>query len=222
MDVSKLALIILRILQLIFSVILLAVCADASEFLNGSTVQNDLDRNKNLMLYGLIPQIQFGAFVGAWGLLTSLVGIVAAFIEAIPWIAQMVLDGLALLFFFADAVVSICFLSPHFATSRETSYLRSTKQYAPRALLSRCFTTNTRIGSRRLALPPQHLNRRWQPGERSPRRRRFPLARLSCHPRLASAHLLGAEEIGVIYGKVGQSARVRRAEGRWRGRVEVI
>lgn len=48
----------------------------------------------------------FSAFVGAWGLLDALVGLVAVFVTALPLIAILVLDGLAAVFYLAGGVVS--------------------------------------------------------------------------------------------------------------------
>lgn len=60
----------------------------------------------NLSLDGLVPILKFGIFVGAWGLIDSLVGLAATFLEAIPWIVVAALDGLACIFYFAGGVVS--------------------------------------------------------------------------------------------------------------------
>lgn len=58
-------------------------------------------------LHGFIPAIEFSAFVGAFGLLDSFVGLAACFLEVIPYVVNAGFDALADLFFLAGGVVSI-------------------------------------------------------------------------------------------------------------------
>lgn len=48
----------------------------------------------------------FAAFTGAWGILDGLVGLVGAFVTALPWIAVIVFDALAAIFYIAAGIVS--------------------------------------------------------------------------------------------------------------------
>ena len=63
------------------------------------------DSNK-CRLGGITPAVEYGAFVGVWGLIDALLGLISAFLTAIPWIAVAVVDALAILFYFAGAIVS--------------------------------------------------------------------------------------------------------------------
>ncbi|KAI6848005.1 hypothetical protein KC332_g2032 [Hortaea werneckii] len=49
-------------------------------------------------------QYRFAVFVGAWGIIDAGLGIVAEFVAAIPWIAVLVVDGLAGTFFLSGGV----------------------------------------------------------------------------------------------------------------------
>lgn len=57
----------------------------------------------------------FNAFVGAWGLLSALVGIASAFVNALE-LPQLALDGLAVLFTLAGAIAYAVKLGVHSCT----------------------------------------------------------------------------------------------------------
>lgn len=51
-------------------------------------------------------QFRFAIFVGACGVVDAFIGTVAEYVPAIPWIAVLVVDGLAGMFFLSGGVVS--------------------------------------------------------------------------------------------------------------------
>ena len=103
---GKIPILAARGFLLLCAIIILAVAADGANFLNSDRVQDLIDRlPDNFSLDGIIPKVEFSAFVGAWGILQALVGMASAFVEAIPWIAMAAIDGLAALFYLAAGIV---------------------------------------------------------------------------------------------------------------------
>lgn len=65
-------------------------------------------RNREILCYTgrLLPSLAYGAAAGAFGLLDCLIGLLAAFVSFIPWIAMVVLDALAAVLLLAHGIVS--------------------------------------------------------------------------------------------------------------------
>lgn len=87
---------IVRAFQLLFTVIVLALSITAAKW----------------QAYGPVPAITgFNAFAGAFGLLVTLIGFAAIFIEAVPGFIVAILDLLAFIFLLAGGIVSDILLS---------------------------------------------------------------------------------------------------------------
>lgn len=113
MDFQKLVLLALRAFLLLCAVVVLGLSAHLYSAIDDvkdqcSSVGVDCD------LRGLLPALGLSAFTGAWGLLAGLVGLVAIFVAAIPWIAMLAIDGLAAIFFLAAGIVSHIAASSYF------------------------------------------------------------------------------------------------------------
>lgn len=87
---------IVRGLQIIFGVIVLGLSIGAVKW----------------QVIGTAPATTgYNAFAGAFGILTALIGIAAAFMEMIPELIMAIVDGLASVIFLAGGIVS-----PDFST----------------------------------------------------------------------------------------------------------
>ena len=51
--------------------------------------------------------LDYGAFCGGAGILIALIGVVATFVEALPGIIMLALDGIATFFVLAGGIVSL-------------------------------------------------------------------------------------------------------------------
>ncbi|KAI5357309.1 putative Marvel domain-containing protein [Septoria linicola] len=103
MQGSRIGLLVARAFQLIFAIVLLGVSISFVQDINEFRRTADFyDLRYNL---GRIPSsAYFAAFTGAWGLLDALVGLVGAFITAIPWFVVIAFDALAAIFYIAAGI----------------------------------------------------------------------------------------------------------------------
>ena len=106
MEAYKLTLLILRVFQLIFAVVVLGVSVSLTNFFTSAFVRDVCDIAHDCHLGRWVPAVEYDTFVGVWGLLDALLGTVAAFVTAVPWIAMIVVDALAAIFYLAGGIVS--------------------------------------------------------------------------------------------------------------------
>ncbi|KAF2720058.1 hypothetical protein K431DRAFT_313700 [Polychaeton citri CBS 116435] len=98
---------IVRALQLIFSVITLALAVEvADKFSDVRELCKEAGKKEcpGSVIDALgtwVTAYDYSAFAGAWGLFSVLVGLVALFVSFIPVIAVIVVDALAAIFFVA-------------------------------------------------------------------------------------------------------------------------
>lgn len=88
----------LRILQILFAIIALALPIALIKGMGPVLPTRHLDKAPSL--------IDYGAFCGGAGLAISLIGVAAAFFEPLQGLIVMALDGLAAFFLLAGGVVS--------------------------------------------------------------------------------------------------------------------
>ncbi|KAF2485835.1 hypothetical protein BDY17DRAFT_294310 [Neohortaea acidophila] len=107
MEGSRLALIILRVWLILCACVVLGTSVDLANYTTSRDIQEFckvVENSSNCNLHGLVAAVEFTAFAGAWGLIAALLGLISAFITAIPWVAVAVIDGLACIFYFAGGV----------------------------------------------------------------------------------------------------------------------
>lgn len=95
--------------QLIFAIVVLGVSAHLASEIYKAQDRCDDYRSDSYCDYvlGRLPESSaYAAFTGAFGTLAAIVGFVAAFVSAIPWVVAMVFDSLAAIFFLAGGIVS--------------------------------------------------------------------------------------------------------------------
>ncbi|KAM3415127.1 hypothetical protein BST61_g10252 [Cercospora zeina] len=103
MQKSTLGLLAARAFQLLFAVVLLGVSVSLVRDIRQARRACDF-YNLPCRLGRLPSSSYFAAFTGAWGVLDGLVGLAGAFITALPWIAVVVLDALAAIFYIAAGI----------------------------------------------------------------------------------------------------------------------
>lgn len=99
--------------QILFAAVVLGVSVVTVNWVNKLVTEcKEIDCGSVNAFRAWNPQFEYGAFVGAFGLLDAFIGIAAIFVGAIPWIATAALDGLAAVFYLAGGIVSCtCMLS---------------------------------------------------------------------------------------------------------------
>ena len=65
-------------------------------------------KDKECDAHGLIPALGFGAAEGAYGIIDAIARIISLFVDVIPYIIMLGLDGLAAVVYLAGGAVSIC------------------------------------------------------------------------------------------------------------------
>lgn len=68
-------------------------------------VCNSITKDKYCNFYGLIHAVGFGCFVGALGLVDAIAGMVAVFMDVIPFIILLAADALAAIVYLAGGLV---------------------------------------------------------------------------------------------------------------------
>ncbi|GIZ49826.1 hypothetical protein CKM354_001285000 [Cercospora kikuchii] len=114
MQKSTLGLLAARAFQLLFAVVLLGVGVSFVRDINYARRVCDFN-DLNCDFRRLPSSSYFAAFTGAWGILDGLVGLVGAFVAALPWIAVIVFDALAAIFYIA-AGINLAVLRSNFGT----------------------------------------------------------------------------------------------------------
>lgn len=108
MEGSKLILTITRALQLLFAAVVLGTSVSLYKFLPKYQNEcNALYKDSECNFFGLIHAVGFGCFVGALGLVDSIAGIVAVFLDVIPFIILLGADALASVVYLAGGLVCI-------------------------------------------------------------------------------------------------------------------
>ncbi|GAB1733599.1 hypothetical protein NU195Hw_g1522t1 [Hortaea werneckii] len=97
MELNRFLTLALRALLLFCSIVVLALSIATNNFLAKYT-EAGYDPPVSPVQY------RFAVFVGACGIIDAGLGIVAEFVTAIPWLAVLVVDGLAGIFFLAGGV----------------------------------------------------------------------------------------------------------------------
>ena len=102
--------------QLICGAVVLGVgitlARDINIISHGTGCYRNGDRDDHIKCSDLVNRYpsstKYAAFTGAFGLLDALVGIVAAFVSAVPWFVTLGVDALAFIFYLAGGIVSTC------------------------------------------------------------------------------------------------------------------
>ena len=101
----KFALLGARAFQILCAAIVLGLSANLYNKID--TLRDACDFYKvKCSLGGVIASVGYCAFVGAWGLLAALLGIAAAFVDAIPFFINSGVDSFATVAFLAGGIVS--------------------------------------------------------------------------------------------------------------------
>ena len=110
----------------------------------GQKICDAFAKDKECDYQGLIPALGFGAAVGAYGLIDAIAGIVSLFMDIIPYIIMLGLDGLAAIVYLAGGAVSISCPPPSPRLRRANwmnrplpalllSWLRAAEAFAPKS-----------------------------------------------------------------------------------------
>ena len=102
---AKIPLLAARLFQLLAAAVVLGLSAKLYKDIGiGKDICDALDEKCDFN--GLQPAVGYCAFVGAWGLLDVIVGSVGVFVDAVPWLVTLGVDGLAAVFYLAGGIVS--------------------------------------------------------------------------------------------------------------------
>lgn len=94
--------------QILFAAVVLGVSVSlATQFNKLQKDCNAETKDSECKLFGMIPAIEYSAFVGAFGLLDALIGLAGCFLEMIPYLVTVGFDALADIFYIAGGVVRI-------------------------------------------------------------------------------------------------------------------